>query len=105
MQLELGIYEKGKKVKTYKNDTCDLSFGAVEDLLGIIDLDKVGDKLEIAKMALKAVPLLKPMLIDIFPGITEEEIRKAKVKEMINVFTEVLSFGIAEISDISTEKN
>lgn len=105
MQLELGIYEKGKKIKTYKNDTCDLTFGVVEDFLGIIDLDKVEDKLEIAKMALKAVPLLKPMLIDIFPGITEEEIRKTKVKELIDVFTEVIAFGIAEIGDISEEKN
>lgn len=105
MRLELGIYEKRKRIKTYKTDTCDLTFGVVEDFLNVIDLDKIDNQLEIAKMALKAIPLLKPFLTDVFVGLTEEEIRKTKVSELIEVFTQILSFGFAEISNISTEKN
>ena len=68
MELKLNIY-KGKTIeKTYKAETFDIMFGTVEDLLNIIDLEKLNSDTEIAKLIIKVFPLLKPLLKDVFEG-------------------------------------
>ena len=87
--MKLNIYEKGQVVKTYEAETADILYGTVEDLIELIDLDKLQNleskesQLEIGKTILKGVPILMPFLKEIFIGLTDEELRKTKVKELI----------------------
>ena len=68
--LRLNIYKKGdnsKIEKTLEAEGYDLMLGTVEDFMEIIDIDKLNDKNEVAKMAVKGYKQLKPLIMDIFP--------------------------------------
>lgn len=90
--IELKIYEKGNKKKvekTYKVDGYELMLGTVEDFMNIIDIDKIGDNVELAKMVLKCYKQILPLLKDIFPDATEDELKRTKVDELVITIKEV----------------
>ena len=100
MNLTLNIY-KGKEVeKTYTTDTYDIMFGTIESVIEVIDLNKLDDNLELGKMILKLLPQIKPMLKDIFDGVTDEEIKRTKVKELVPIFVEVFTYALNELSSL-----
>lgn len=102
--LKLKIYEKGQVVKTYEAETADILWGTIEDLLGVVDLDKFNSlesdegKLEVGKALLKCVPILMPFLQEIFVGLTDEELRKTKVKELIPLFIEIFKYSFEQFN-------
>lgn len=111
--MKLNIYEKKEVIKTYEADSYDLMFGTVEDVANALNLDdlKTGSDVEIIRMATKLVltslETVKDLMKDIFDGLTDEELKKAKVKEMAQVLLEVGKY-ILELMDIhipKTEKN
>ena len=107
--MKLPIYEKKKIVKVYETTTYDLMFGTVEDILDILKLDQLkattNEELlkEIQIMAIRSMGTLKGLLMDIFDGLTEEEIRKAKTVDIAKVLRDVLYYAIAQIG--GNEKN
>lgn len=111
MELKLNIYNKKEIEKTYITETYDLMFGTVEDLIQIIDLDKLetGSDAEIIKLVggvvMRGLDIVKPLLKDIFDGLTDEELKKTKVKEIAAVLVEVVKFSVAEISKGANSKN
>ena len=111
MELKLNVYDNKEIVKTYTAETYDIMFGTVEDLVEIIDLDSVqnGNDGEIIKLALKLVingmDILKPLLKDIFDGLTDEELKRTKVSEVANVLVEVVKFTISQIMKGQNSKN
>lgn len=98
MELTLNIYEGSKVVKTYKANTIDLEYGLVEDLISIVDFDKLDNTMELGKMIIKVLPLIKPFLINIFDGLTEEEVRHTRILEMKDIFIEIYNY-ILELID------
>lgn len=87
-------------------------FGTVEDFIKIIDLDKFADKtanaeviVEVAKIVVKGFDQFKPLLMDIFEGLTEEEVQRIKVKEVVPVLINVAKYSFSEILNTSNEKN
>ena len=98
MSMVLNIYNKKQIVKTYTAETFDLSYGTIEDLIAVVDFDKLDNTLELGKMVVKLLPQIKPLLCEIFDGLTEEEIRHAHVKEIIPVFVQAFKFAFDEIS-------
>ena len=84
-EIKLNIYDRETKTiaKTYTTNSIDLMFGTVEDILNVVDVDKLGDQNEIVKMIVKGWAQLKPFLKDIFPGLTDDEIKGVKINEMI----------------------
>lgn len=106
--ITLNIYSKANKnevVKTYTTDSVDLMFGTVEDILNIIDLDKINDQKAMAVMVVKCWAQLKPFLKDIFTGLTDDDITCIKINEMIPLFIDIFN-GIAEnISILNNGKN
>ena len=88
MDMKLRIYDKTGKTleKTYTATQFDLMWGTMEDLVQCVDLDKVDDKAAVGGMILKLLPQLKPLLMQIFEGVTEEEIRRTKVSELVPIF-------------------
>jgi hypothetical protein len=111
MELKLDIYEKRNVVKTYTTDTYDIMFGTVEDLVNLIELDKLasGDNTELLKLVGNVVTngmdIIKPLLKDIFEGLTDDELRHTKIKDIITVVVEIVKFAIEQIGKGSNGKN
>ena len=111
MEIKLNIYNKKDIIKTYKTDTYDLMFGTVEDFASLINIDelKTCTDAEIIKLVGKALlsgmDIIKVLLKDVFVGLTDEEIRKTKTKEIAKVLVEIIKFTISEISKSVTQKN
>lgn len=100
--LKLNIYSETNKnevEKTYTADGYDLMLGTTEDILAVIDFEKMHDQTALAVMIVKCYSLLKPLLKDIFEGLTDDELRRVKFKELIPLFGEICnsiveSFGV-----------
>ena len=107
MTLELNIYNGAKIVKTYTTDTIDCSFGVVEDVLNALNFEsiKTGNKFEIAAMVVNCMDQLKPFLKEIFAGMTDEELRKAKMSNIIDIFKSLYDFANVELGRVTDEKN
>lgn len=111
MDLKLNIYEKKKIIKTYTAETYDLMFGTVEDLLDVIDIDNIqaGDRTEllkaIAKVLANSMNIVKPLLKDIFEGLTDEELRNTTLKNIIDVLAEVIAYSINQLTKGNNGKN
>lgn len=109
--MKLNIYKGREVVKTYTADTYDLMFGTVEDIAEAIKLDdmKIGDDREIMKMALglitRSMDTVKDLLKDIFDGITDDEIKHTKLKEIGAVLVECVQYTIVEMSRGLDRKN
>ena len=101
--MKLNIYEKKKVVKTYTATTYDLMWGTLEDVAHVVDLEtqKANSNAELVKfvadMALKSMDTVKGLLLDIFDGLTEEEIRQTQVKEIAYVLIEVIRYTIKQM--------
>lgn len=111
MELKLNIYNKKEIVKTYTQETYDLMFGTVEDLIDLIDLDNIdiNDNASLIKVASKIVmgglDIIKPLLKDIFEGLTDDELKMTKVSEIVNVIIEVVKFSTTEMMKGANGKN
>lgn len=109
--MELNIYKKRKVEKTYKADTYDLMFGTVEDIAAAIDFDalQTGSDAEIIKMVgkvfIKSRETITDLMKDVFPGITDEELRRTKITEMARVIVEIVQYTIAQLSKGTAPKN
>lgn len=93
MELKLNIYNGKVIEKTYITDTYDLMYGTIEDVLNVIDLDKIDKSVELGKMIIRLLPLIKPFLKDVFDDLTDEELRRTKVKEVKQIFEKIFSYG------------
>ena len=109
--MKLDIYENKKVVKTYEAESYDLMFGTVEDVMTMFDVDSLttGSDVEIIKMVGSALPTcintVKPLLKDIFDGLTDEELKKAKLKDIATVLVEVVKYAFAQMSIGVNSKN
>lgn len=103
MELKLNIYEKKKIINTYTAETYDLMFGTVEDLVDLINLDQLekGTDAEIIKLVgnvvIKGMDIIKPLLKDIFDGLTDEDLKHTRVSEIATVLVEVVKFSISQM--------
>lgn len=111
MELKLNIYEKKKIIKTYTAESYDIMFGTAEDLIEALNLDglKTDDNVELIKVAsqvvINAFDVVKPLLKDMFDGLTDEELRNTKVTDVATVLVQVVKFSMNQISKGSNGKN
>ena len=106
--LKLNIYKKENKKeieKTYTAEGYDLMLGTVEDIMNIIDIDKMNDDKEVALMFVKCYRQITPLLLDIFPGVTDEELHRVKVQELIPLFVDICKAVVDSIGLLKTGKN
>ena len=105
--MKLDIYskeDKNKIEKTYTAETYDLMFGTVEDIINVIDVDKLDDNLAVAGMVIKGWNQLKPFIKDVFVGVTDDELKRVKVKELIPTFAQIFK-SIVESFDLVKSGN
>ena len=109
MEITLKIYNGNEIEKTYTAETIDFSFGVVEDILDALDLENIksDSKTELAGVIIKCSKQLKPFLKDLFPGVTDEEIRRTHMQNLVEVFRGLYHYATAELGAATegTEKN
>ena len=109
MEIKLKIYNGNEVEKVYTAETIDFSFGVIEDVLDALDLEnmKTGSKAELASVIIKCSKQLRPFLKDIFPGVSDEEIRRTHIQNLVEVFRGLYQYATAELGAVTegTEKN
>lgn len=111
MELKLNIYNKKEVIKTYTAETYELTFGTVEDIINLIDLDNLNldDNTQLIKAAGKicmgGLDVIKPLYKDIFDGLTDDELRNTHLSELAGVLVNVIKFAIEQMMKGATGKN
>lgn len=102
--MKLNVYKNQTDIeKTYEIDNYDIMYGTVEDVLSVFDdIEDYSDNTQIFKIIQKNRHKLNDLLKDIFPDLTDDELRRIKLKELIPVFMEL--FKYVQMS-FGTEKN
>lgn len=101
--MKLNIYNGNKVIKTYTATTYDLMWGTLEDVAHVVDLENLtaGSNADLVKvvasLALKSMNTVKGLLLDIFDGLTEEEIRNTKIKEIAHVLIDVIKYTLDQM--------
>lgn len=117
MELTLNVYKCGKVEKMYTAEDFVLTTGTCEDILDLAektkllemigkpDVDELALGMEGMRTLRQAFPKLKPMLMEVFEGLTEDEIKRTSIKEVGQVVVQIIKFTIGEISEIGAKKN
>lgn len=106
----LNIYNKNTIIKTYEAENYDIKFGVVEDIIELFDMDelKKGDDIELIRLVGKTIPKslgsIKNLMKDIFDGLTDEELRNVKIKEMAQIIVTIIKYALNQISDGISKK-
>lgn len=92
--MKLNVYKNQKEIeKTYEVAAYDLMYGTVEDVLSIFDeIDDLNDNMKIFGVIQKNRTKLNDLIMDIFPDMTEEDLRKIKLKELVPLFIELFYY-------------
>lgn len=95
--MKLNVYKNQKEIeKTYEVDNYDIMYGTVQDVLAILDdgLDQLNDNDKLIEVITKNRSKLEDLLLDIFgaEGLTPEELRRVKLKELLPVFIDLFAY-------------
>ena len=103
--MKLNIYKDQKTIdKTYEVDEYDIMYGTVEDIFDVLDgMEDMKTDGEILKLIQVNRKKLNSLLLDIFEGLTEEELRHIKIKELVPLFLDL--FAYVKSSFGKSEKN
>lgn len=110
MEIKLNIYkdEKLKELeKTYIANDFELSTGVIEDIMNCINIDAFEGGLEalsdegqistIVPMIYGAYGTFKNLLKNAFDGLTDDEIKRTKIKEVAKVVIDIIKYSFAEL--------
>ena len=107
MELKLTIY-KGKEIeKTYTAQDYNVMYGTVEDLLDLLDLDALtgkdkGSMLSAVSRLMKSrQDVINPLMLDIFDGLTEDELRRTKAIDVVNVILGLAGFSFDQLRGLA----
>jgi hypothetical protein len=104
--MKLNIYKNQKQIeKTYEVDEYDIMYGTVEDVFEILDgMESLKTDGEILSLVQRNRKKLNDLLLDIFcdEGLTEEELRRIKLKELVPLFLDLFKYVR---SSFGAEKN
>ena len=109
--MKLNIYENKQVVRTYEADTYDLMFGTLEEVTEAVKLDelKSNSNAEIIKMVGKfivgSMGTVRKLVKDVFPGITDEELKKTKVSEVAAVLVDIVKYTLEQLGTLPKPKN
>ena len=108
MAISLNIYDpkdKKKVVKVHEVEGYDLMLGTIEDFMDIIDMDKLDDDKEVAKMVIKSYKQLKPLIMDIFPELQDDEYKLIKVSDLVRLIVQIGTAVVEQLDFIKSSKN
>lgn len=109
MELKLNIYKNQREVeKTYTTQDYAVMYGTVEDLLDMLDLEALtnsentdGIISAVSRILNSRRDVINPLLLDIFPDLTEDELRRTKTVEVIGVIVGLTGFSLEQIRGLA----
>ena len=112
MELKLNIYDKKRQVvKTYTRQDYAVFWGTVEDFLEVLDVDALvnaqsSESLFAALSRLLNVhrEAINPLMMDIFEGLTEEELKYTTAREIITVLAGVCGFRLDQFKEFILQR-
>lgn len=112
MELKLNIYSKDKSIeKTYIKNDYEVMYGPVDDLLGLLDVEaltnsKNADDLisAVSRLLRSRKDVIEPLLKDIFEGLTDEELRRTKMIELVGVLVGLTGFSFDQVKALAFRK-
>lgn len=99
--MKLNIYQGKNVIKTYETNDFDLTYGVIEDVIEIVDGKDLENKNDLVNIAIDSFHLLRPLLKEVFDGLTDDELRTVKVRELIVVIVELIKASIANLKKIT----
>ena len=111
MELKLNIYEGTEIVKTYVSQDFELMTGTCEDILRIIDTQKVIELAEkntgelgsyLLKKAILQYDDFRPLVMKAFAGVTEEEYRNTRMAEVGVIIVSIIMYSVQQVFSILT---
>lgn len=109
MELKLNIYKNQSEIeKTYTTQDYAVMYGTVEDLLDMLDLEALtnaentdGVISAVSRILKSRKDVINPLLFDIFPGLTEDELRRTKAVEIIGVIVGLTGFSLEQLRGLA----
>jgi hypothetical protein len=99
--LTLNIYGSGKEkntvIKKYTADGYDLTLGTVAKICDLVKADNMTDEKSIAVAIAKGAGEIMPLLKDIFDDVTDEELERVKMKELMVLFVQIAKESIRSV--------
>lgn len=95
------ILELKTENKTYTTESIDISFGTMEDIINVLDFDNLTDTKQIGVAVLKASKQIKPFLKELFPEVTDEELRTVKTSNIIGIFKRIYKYATEELGSLN----
>lgn len=100
--------DKNKIVKTYQTEEVNLKMGTVEDIVEVLSIDKAINANDtavnlyevISTVVMNSYAMCKPILQDVFPELTSEELRNVNFKDVINVVIDIIKYSIGDINAV-----
>ena len=105
MELKLPIYNKNEIVKMYETDTYYLMLGTVEDVVKALNpnISQVENNIDLATIATdllnNSMQFVKDLLKDIFEGITDDELRNTRAKDIVKILIYIIKYSIIEMNE------
>lgn len=95
--MKLNVYKNQKEIeKTYIVDEYDIMYGTVQDILEVLEngLTDLNNNDQILKLITANRSKIDDLLLDIFgaEGLTQEELRRTKLKELVPVFIDLFAY-------------
>lgn len=110
MELKLEIPKKENKKeieKTYTAEGFDLPFGIINNVLETLDFEKEMDTMTLGLAILKNLKEVKPLMLSIFDGLTEEELDRVGASKLVpiifKIFVDTKEQLTAEIKNVMGE--
>lgn len=102
--MKLNVYKNQKEIeKAYEIEAYDLMYGTVEDIFEVLDeVDEKASQTEILKAVQKHRIKINQLLKDIFPDLTDDELKRTKIKELVPFFIDLFVYVT---KSFSSEKN
>lgn len=108
MELTLNIYDGKNIIKTYKANDFTLMTGTCEDIINMVDIDKLTSGkldeqalgIEVIKLVAKSFNKFKPFLQEVFEGLTDDEYRHTSIKEVAKNVIAIVKYTVGELFNI-----
>lgn len=94
--MKLNVYRNQREIaKTLEVNNYDIMYGTVEDIFDVLEgIEDVNDPNGILNLINANRSKLNDLLLDIFAdaGLTKEDLRMVKVKELVPVFADLFKY-------------
>lgn len=98
--MKLNIYKNQNEIeKTYETEAYDLMYGTIEDIFEILDGADGKSNKELMQVIRDNRGKLNRLILDVFPDMQPEELRRIKLRELVPFFVELFVYVGGSFSD------